>query len=251
MNLKRRKNQYATARERFIEPALMNFLKAEFPSLGGKRVRMLFVEELMNILDKFYYPRDKIKLGQMRWLALSKDTRPTSANQKFVPVTLTLISKEDIEKYCNGVNRKEIVQDIVARLLTEAYEQGGLLSMRDLSLIMCYDHSYLSELRQRYEKRKDTTLHFVGYDLDMGTAISHKTRILRKIFVDKKDPVQVARETDHSPDAVGRYCQEFNKVKWCVENGMGKEEMRIVTGMKAHLIAEYLKIMEEHNAPPP
>ena len=40
MNLKRRKNQYATARERFIEPALMNFLKAEFPSLGGKRVRM-------------------------------------------------------------------------------------------------------------------------------------------------------------------------------------------------------------------
>ena len=26
---------------------------------------------------------------------------------------------------------------------------------------------------------------------------------------------------------------------------MGKEEMRIVTGMKAHLIAEYLKIIEE------
>jgi hypothetical protein len=123
--------------------------------------------------------------------------------------------------------------------------------MRDLSLIMCYDHSYLSELRQKYEKRKDTTLHFVGYDHDMGTAISHKTRILRKIFIDKKDPVQVARETDHSPDAVGKYCQEFNKVKWCVENGMGKEEMRIVTGMKAHLIAEYLKIIEEHNAPPP
>ena len=119
-------------------------------------------------------------------------------------------------------------------MLTEAHEQGGLLSMRDLSLIMCYDHSYLSELRQKYEKRKDTTLHFVGYDHDMGTAISHKTRILRKIFVDKKDPVQVARETDHSP-----------------ENGMGKEEMRIVTGMKAHLISEYLKIIEEHNAPPP
>ncbi len=77
---------------------------------------------------------------------------------------------------------EEIVQDIVARLLTEACEQGGSLSMRDLSLIMCYDHSYLSELRLKYEKRKDTTLHFVGYDYDMGTAISHKTTILRKIF---------------------------------------------------------------------
>ena len=37
-------------------------------------------------------------------------------------------------------------------------------------------------------------------------------------------------------------------MKWCVENEMGKEEIRIVTGMKAHLIDEYLKIMEEHKA---
>jgi hypothetical protein len=118
--------------------------------------------------------------------------------------------------------------------------------MRDLSLIMCYDPSYLSELRLKYEKRKDTMLHFVGYDPDMGTAISHKTTILRKIFLEKKDPVQVARETDHSPEAVGKYCQQFNKVKWCVENEMGKEEIRIVTGLKAHLIDEYLKIIEEH-----
>jgi len=120
--------------------------------------------------------------------------------------------------------------------------------MRDLSLIMCYDHSYLSELRLKYEKRKDTTLHFTGYDHDMGTAISHKTAILRKIFLEKKDPVQVARETDHSPEAVEKYCVGFNKVKWCVENGMGKEEIRIVTGMKAHLIDEYIKIIGEHKA---
>ena len=63
--------------------------------------------------------------------------------------------------------------------------------MRDLSLIMCYDPSYLSELRLKYEN---------------------------------------------------------NKVKRCVENMRGKEEMRIVTGMKAHLIAEYLKIIGEHKA---
>ena len=112
------------------------------------------------------------------------------------------------------------------RLFTPEYKRWrAFLKKR---LLTEADHSY-------------TTLHFVGYGHDMGTAISHKTRILRKIFVDKKDLVQVARETDHSPDAVGKHCQEFNKVKWCVENGMGEEEMRIVTGMKAHLIAEYLK----------
>jgi len=32
-----------------------------------------------------------------------------------------------------------------------------------------------------------------------------------------------------------------------VENGLGKAEIRIVTGMKAHLIDENLKIIDEHN----
>ena len=75
-----------------------------------------------------------------------------------------------------------------------------------------------------------------------------RQRYYERFFLEKKDPVQVARETDHSPDAVGKYCQQFNKVKWCVKNGMGKGEMRIVTGMKTHLIDEYLKIIDEHKA---
>ncbi|MCZ7372494.1 MAG: DUF1670 domain-containing protein [Candidatus Methanoperedens sp.] len=248
MNLKLTKRKYESAKERFTEPALMNFLKTEFPSLGGEKVRELFVKELMNILERFYYSKDKIKSGQMRWLAISKDTRPTCDNPIFVPVTLTVVSEVDIEKYCNCVNREEIVQDIIARLLTETYDQGGLLSMRDVSLILCYGDSYLSDLRQRYEKRKNTILHFTGYDMDMGTAISHKTVIIRKVYQEKKEPLQVARETNPRPDAVERYCLDFNKVKWCFENGMSKQEITIVTGMKSHLIDEYLEIIKEINA---
>lgn len=59
--------------------------------------------------------------------------------------------------------------------------------MRDLSLILCYADSYLSQLRLKYEKRKNTILHFTGYDQDIGTAISHKAMILRKIFLEKKE----------------------------------------------------------------
>jgi len=47
MNLKERKVRYASAKGRFIKPALMNFLKTEFPSLGGEKIRNLFIEELI------------------------------------------------------------------------------------------------------------------------------------------------------------------------------------------------------------
>jgi len=61
-------------------------------------------------------------------------------------------------------------------------------------------------------------------------------------------PLLVARETNHSPEAVQRYCLGFNKVKWCVDNGMSKKEITIVTGMKSHLIDEYMVIIKEINA---
>jgi hypothetical protein len=69
-------------------------------------------------------------------------------------------------------------------------------------------------------------------------------KIVKEVYLEKKDPVQVERETDHSPEAVGGYCQQFNKRKWCVENGVGKGEIGIVTEMKTHLIDEYLKIID-------
>lgn len=120
--------------------------------------------------------------------------------------------------------------------------------MRDVSLILCYNDSYLSELRLRYEKRTNTILHFTGYDMDMGTAISHKIVIIRKVFLEKKEPLLISRETNHSPKSVQRYCLGFNKVKWCVEKGMSKQEIMIVTGMKSHLIDEYMKIIKEMSA---
>ena len=72
------------------------------------------------------------------------------------------------------------------------------------------------------------------------------TKIVKEVYLEKKDPVQEARETDHRPEAVGKYCQQFNKLNRGVENGMGQEEIRIVTGMKAHLIDEYLKNIGAH-----
>ena len=47
-----------------------------------------------------------------------------------------------------------------------------------------------------------------------------------------------------------RQFQQEAIINWSgvLENEMGKEEIRIVTGMKSHLIDEYLKNMETHKA---
>ena len=39
----------------------------------------------------------------------------------------------------------------------------------------------------------------------MGSCISHKTAIVRKVVLEKKDPADVARECNHSQRAVDHY----------------------------------------------
>lgn len=125
-------------------------------------------------------------------------------NPRFVPVTLTIIREEDIEKLAKGAAMWQIMEQAIARIIQEAYAQGGLLSMRDIGLLTWRRGSSISNHRKRYEKDHDVTLPHTGSIKDMGSCISHKSMIIRKIEVDKKDSYTVAKETNHSMLAVDR-----------------------------------------------
>ena len=65
----------------------------------------------------------------------------------------------------------------------------------------------------------------------MGSCISHKSIIIRKIEVDKKDPYTVAKETNHSMLAVDRYIKDFNRVRICHQDGKDVSFISLATGL--------------------
>jgi hypothetical protein len=50
-------------------------------------------------------------------------------------VVLSVITENDVEQLTNGVPMSVIAQNAIARMNREAYEQGGVLSSRDLGLL--------------------------------------------------------------------------------------------------------------------
>jgi hypothetical protein len=68
--------------------------------------------------------------------------------------------------------------------------------------------------------------------------------IVRKVAVDKKDPLNVARETNHSQWAVDRYLKDFNRVRLCHQDGKDPKFISLATGLNKLVVNEYLKIIE-------
>ena len=236
--------RFNSAKVRFLKGSLNSFFKQEFPKLIGPILRTKLIDELIKLIEKILPLKDHLNPGQIAWNVVSTSTRADSLNPRFVPVVLTIINEEDIEKLTKGVLMSQIMEQAIARIIQEAYSQGGLLSMRDIGLLTWRYSGSISPYRKKYEKQHDVTLPHTGSLQDMGSCISHKSMIIRKIEVDKKDPYTVAKETNHSMLAVDRYIKDFNRVRMCYQDGKDVNFISLATGLNKYVVDEYIKILD-------
>jgi hypothetical protein len=236
--------RFHSAKARFLEGALNIFFKREFPKLLGPILRRKLVDELIKLIQELLPLKEHVKPGQIVWNAVSTKTRADSPNVRFVPVTLTIIDEHDVQQLADGVPMTKIIKPAIARITKEAYSQGALLSMRDIGLLTWRYGSAISAYRKQYEKEQNVTLPHTGSLQDMGSCVTHKSTIVRKITIDKKDPLVVAQETNHSIGAVDRYIKDFNRVRLCYQDGKDKEFISLATGLNKFVVNEYVKLIE-------
>ena len=127
--------RYQSAKQRFFKPVIMNFFAQECPRFFGPVMREKITDELLNLFNALSPTSDRIQPGQLLWNALDKNTRGDSPRRKYVPVILTVITEQDINQLVKGTNFSVMAEQALARMIREAYQQGGILSSRDLGLI--------------------------------------------------------------------------------------------------------------------
>jgi len=237
---------YSSADKRFLKPAIENFFKTEFAKSFGPSVRSFIADELIKIFQANNRNINSIKPGQLLWNAVHKNTKSGSRNMKLVPIILTLVSDDDISKLEKGVKTPEHRQNVIARMLKEAYAQDALLSMRDVGILLTINESNATVSRKKYEGKHNVLLPHPGNLQDMGTCITHKYQIIYKCVVEKKDPVTAAKETNHTIMAVDRYLKDFNRVKTLYLDGKDEQYIHLVTKLSLYLIAQYVNIINQY-----
>ena len=241
---------YSPQRAKSFRTAVKNFIKEEFPRFGGPKVIDLFLEELSRITDYFYPKAEYLRPGQLPWIGVARGEKPSYGKGMDQTRTnfgiLPLVTEEDITKLEHNVPFKEVTQDRIARVLKHAYSfYNMVLSEAELSLIFSMPVGSISNHIRAYEAEHNTVLPRRGTIHDLGRSISHKVLICRKRYIDHKEPLQIAKETFHTPESVDRYLLGFERVKFCHRKGMDLNEISFSTQMSPSLVKEYLHLIEE------
>lgn len=236
--------RYSSAKTRFLKPVIMNFFSSEFPKLFGPIIREKLADELISLFENNCPEVKRLKPGQLLWNALDKNTRGDSPFRRYVPVVLSVVTEDDILQLENGILPSVIAKNTIARIIYQAYQQGGILSTRDVALITLRYSGAVSQLRLSYEKEHNCVLPHTGVLHDMGSSISHKTTIINKVVIQKKDPATAARESNHSQKAVDRYLKDYNRVKTVFEQNKDIQYINQVTGIAKHVVKQYINILQ-------
>jgi hypothetical protein len=239
--------RYHSARARFLRPVLTRFFEQEFPRLLGPILRDRLVDELLKLFDKLVVAIKHLKPGQLVWNAVDRTTRPDSPQCRLIPVVLTLVDEADCVDLSKGVPFSKIIGRSIARITREAYAQGALLSMRDIGLLTWRTTGTVSQYRKTYETDQKIILPHTGSLQDMGSCITHKGVILRKLLLEKKDLRTVARETNHTLQAVERYLHDFRRVQHCYEKEQSIDFIVTATALAKHVVLQYVGILQELN----
>lgn len=231
---------YKSAHGRLLEKQLSDFFKKHLPQIGGPDLREFISIKLLDFLDQYMPRKDRVQPGQMLWTAVSKYTRADSSKAEYKPVVLTLITKEEIDILINEkATPTQLTEKVVARIIEEAYEQEALLSMRDIALILKRCPSHVSEIRARYEKKKNVVLPTPAVLHDMGSGITHKVVILKKLLLEKKDMAQIRNETGHTQGAIDRYLKDYRRVEMLLDDNKNVDYISRVTRLRKHLVKQY------------
>jgi len=241
--------KFQSAKKRFLKPSIKQFFLQEFPKYFGPKIAENIADEMIKIFEQLNIDTSIIQPGQLFWNALDKNTRADSPKVRFIPVVLTMVNHADIERYVQGHSFNLIARDALARMINEAYQQGGILSMRDLSILTLRNDSWISKMRIQYERENQVVLPHTGSLHDMGTCITHKKQIISKVIAEKKDPAMVARETNHSQSAVDTYLVNYRRVTTVYLKNPDINHIHFVTKIAKHVIKQYIEIYDLYEKP--
>jgi len=254
-----RVNPYASIEKRTFESALLHLLETEYGLLGGRRILQLLVEDVMALMEEFYPATERVSSGTLVWSCTAdegKKAEPGKRTEEYKAVTVQLpfVNKSDLrdrtgKKTPRGKRQaraRERDKRRLARMVKAAEEQGGLLTIAELSVILNKSYEVTRQYAREWEEETGELLPLKGYRMDQGSRPTHKREIVR-LYELGMEPPDIARETGHSLKAVERYLQDYQRVLMLLKRGAGAEEISSLIGRGKRVVLEYVGLARQYH----
>jgi len=202
------------------------------------------------MVRQFFPATDHLGAGQTVWPTVHKDAKGAYGKRiqdtELTTVVLDLVQPQDAIDRAAGKKLRPIKKEAVARLCTQAYEQGGCLTNAELAIMLKISAPTVSKYISEWELEHQIVLPRRGTIHDMEPTLTHKKIIIHKLFIEHKTVQQTSRETYHSLSAIQRYIGAFRQVLLCRRKGMSTEEIAYATNKTPRLVKEYEAIIDHY-----
>jgi len=229
------------------EASLYQVLEREFNYSPREAREVISVAREQLGLDR---PTGQVRPGQIRQVVCSLQAPfgPPLSETERVEVTLTVdAGAEDAEvKVREG--RVGLRRGRILRLMSEALEQGGVLTQEDLARALQVTRRTI-ERDIGVLKEEGHVIQTRGQIKGVGRGQTHKVGII-KLWLNREGYEKIARWMHHAPQSIKRYVSTFLRVVSLYKQGQGQTEIAFLVGASEKLVRDYLSLYEQAQEKP-
>lgn len=249
-----------TDREETFSPlrqkTLANVLRHLFVTEFGYENKVVFaevmIERILETVNAFTQPAAQLQPGQVLWMAVRNDGRKhahqTMKEIPKVPVILDLVTDEDLSALERGEKYETVRRQRHARLLEQAFDQGGVLAQGDLAALTLTNRRAVGDDMAHTRETDGHFLPYRGSVQDVGGTLTHKVEVIRLFEAGHLEP-DICRLLPivHDLPAVENYVQSYKNVMKLLDRGFAPSEVSRILRMDRRLVQAYVAIVDEHH----
>lgn len=203
------------------------------------------LETVEEVYAPFFNNASSLKPGQIQIPVVSIRTSPKTplCDAELINATVTLFDDDtDLEiRQKNGV--VALRQHRIQRICTEAFQQGGLLTVEDLAhrIFNCGQRTICRDIKAF--KDKDISIPLRSTIKDMGRTLSHRKLIVQKWLLGDEYH-SIAQKTFHSVASVRNYVEKFKRVVVLTQQKYDIHTISFLVKISSTLVTQYQQLYE-------
>jgi hypothetical protein len=248
----RRERVYSPLRDKTLKSVLCHQFVTQFGFENKVPIAEAMIDRILNTIESFVQPHSLLKPGQMLWMAVRHDGRKhtfrSMKDTPQVPVILDLVTDDDLQALASGEDFLAVRRNRHARLLDQAFAQGGVLAQSDLSAITLVSDDRVGADVAHAKKTEGRPLPYRGSVQDLGPTLSHKVDVACLLEAGYLEP-EICRKLSpvHDLRSVERYAQTYKNVLKLLDHGLAPQEISGILSLSNRLMSSYVEIVKEHH----
>ena len=256
----RKKSEYGPLCQQTLQAVLKRELMTHFGFENMSLVADLLIQRFLAVIEEYappdpvsVKPGKRVRPYQALVLAVDKNERFGYGKRmercQLVPVQVHLITPDELQQLAGGATLPELRPIIAARILKEAYDQGGVLSFSTVGLLTgLRSPSQVAKVIGVFRAQNpDVVLPHSGTVFDLGPTLTHK----RAAVLLKNQGLleqEIARRINHHPSAVARYNNDHERVIQLWRESKSSEMISFITGLSMSVVKQYIDLQSELEA---